>query len=325
MRDVAREARVVVSTVSKALRSDPSISPEQCRRIQEIAHRIGYRPDPEVSKLMAHLHHYRRRTDPHSIAWIDFWESEPVGHVAYDIAAALAGAQKRARELGYEIEVHKPALDKITPERLSRILTARSQWGIIVPPVPEWAMHLEWDLSPFAAVTIGTSLREPVMHRIAPSHFHGATLAFERMRQKGYGRIGLAMSSSMNERVEGKWLGGFVAACQHVPEKERIPPLIFEERDREAVTRWIRETKPDALLIAEEFIAESVRKVPKRQAPALAWLAPFSGRKGDPAIDFKAERLGSVALDMVVGQIHRNERGLPAIPHTVLLESAWTE
>ena len=44
MRDVAQAANVSVSTVSKALRNDPTIPDGRCRSIQEMAERLGYRP-----------------------------------------------------------------------------------------------------------------------------------------------------------------------------------------------------------------------------------------------------------------------------------------
>src|SRR5512133_1061710 len=76
MADVARAAGVARSTVSKALRSDPSIS-ERCRKkVRQAATALGYAPDPMVAALMARLHSRRRRNDPHHIAWIDLWQNE---------------------------------------------------------------------------------------------------------------------------------------------------------------------------------------------------------------------------------------------------------
>jgi len=42
-------------------------------------------------------------------------------------------------------------------------------------------------------------------------------------------------------------------------------------------------------------------------------------------LEYPAEAIGGAAVDMVVGQIHRNERGAPTSPHTLLLDSVWTE
>ena len=209
MRHVARVARVAVSTVSKALRNDPALPEKRCRSIQALAARLGYRPNPLVATLMAQLHHHRRRADPHNIAWIDLWPTGRDHGAAMSDEPLLRGARERAKELGYGIEVYPVGTDAPSTKRLHRVLSTRGQWGLIIPPVPESAVKLALDLRGLTGVTIGTSLHQPVMHRVSPNHFQGCALAFERMRARGIGRIGLVLTPAMNNRVEGKWLGAF--------------------------------------------------------------------------------------------------------------------
>ena len=42
-------------------------------------------------------------------------------------------------------------------------------------------------------------------------------------------------------------------------------------------------------------------------------------------IDYRGESIGAAAIEMVVGQIHRNERGSPEIPNTLLMDGIWVE
>jgi hypothetical protein len=42
-------------------------------------------------------------------------------------------------------------------------------------------------------------------------------------------------------------------------------------------------------------------------------------------LDYRPEQLGRAAVEMVVAQIHRNERGRPAIAHTVMIDAVWIE
>jgi len=42
-------------------------------------------------------------------------------------------------------------------------------------------------------------------------------------------------------------------------------------------------------------------------------------------IDYRQEQLGGAAVEMVVGQIHRNERGNPTCPHTLLIDAMWVD
>src|ERR1051325_9261392 len=60
MQRIADAAGVSRMTVSLALRNHPRISAATRERIRQVAERLGYHPDPEVSKLMAYL----RRAKP---------------------------------------------------------------------------------------------------------------------------------------------------------------------------------------------------------------------------------------------------------------------
>ena len=327
MRHVARAVGVAVSTVSKALRNDPSIPEKRCRAIQATAERLGYRPHPLVATLMSQVHHHRRRSDPHNLAWIDLWPASQDSMVAMSAEPILRGARERAQELGYGIEVYRAGADGMSPERLHRTLTARGQWGLIIPPVPESAMKFSLDMRGLTGVTIGTSLHEPAMHRVSPNHFQGGVVAFERLRAKGFRRIGLVLTPAMSQRVEGKWLGAFLACQQQLPKRERVSPLLLAHEDHEVLAGWLHREAPDALLVAEAFVWPAANRLNQgtRKYPPLGWLMQHAGRCDIGRLDYRPEQLGGVAVEMVVAQIHRNERGCPVIPHTILIDAVWVD
>ncbi|MCW1923149.1 LacI family transcriptional regulator [Luteolibacter arcticus] len=327
MRDLARDVGVSVSTVSKALRNDPSISVSRCLAIQAAAERLGYRPHPMVSALMAQMHHRRRRSDPHHIAWIDLWPAGKDGDPAMSAKPIMSGALARAQELGYGLEVYPVGTEGISPEGLRRRLAARGQWGMIIPPVPEPSMRFALDLRGFTGVTIGSSLHEPVMHRVSPNHFQGSVLAWTQLRAKGFERIGLALTPEMNERVETKWLAAFLACQQELPPRGRVNPLLASPDDPAGFARWLRREKPGVVLVAEKFPWCELPCSNGGQVSGLpiAWLMLQGGEQGVGGLDYQPEQLGRVAVEMVVAQIHRNERGSPDIPHTILINPVWTD
>src|ERR1044071_9901410 len=57
LQEIAEEGHVSRATVSLALRNHPSIPSETRGRIQAVANRLGYRPNPLISTLMS----YQRR------------------------------------------------------------------------------------------------------------------------------------------------------------------------------------------------------------------------------------------------------------------------
>lgn len=322
MQKVAKAAGVARSTVSKALRSDPTISEARRHEIRRIAERLGYRPNPLVAALMAQLHHRRRRNDPHHLAWIDLWTSDMARAHAHNGEPALAGAKRRARELGYEIEVHRVARDGISPARLRQILLTRSQWGVIFPPVPDSAMHYPFDTSGLTAVTIGTSLREPVMHRVSHNHYQGGMLACREMRARGFRRLGFVGSPWNDLRVEGRWRAAFTLQQELWSEEDRIPPLIAPRPDCAAFEAWLEEHRPDALLTPDAYVGEWLREL-KLTSLRVAWLALSTFKRGVWGIDYRSERLGAAAVELAIGQIHRNERGCPEVAHTMLVDGVW--
>lgn len=326
MRHVARAANVSVSTVSKALRNDPSISKDRRDAIQKTAEKMAYRPHPMVAALMSRMHQLRRRTDPCNIAWIDLWPREKKKGELLSNALLFSGAAARAGELGYGLEIHYAGRDRIPPETLCRLLVARSQWGLIIPPAPEPGMRFPIPLKGLAGVNIGTSLQEPVMHRVSPNHFQGCVLAWNELKARGYRRIGIALSPEMNKRVAGKWLGAFLACQESLPRRERTEPHVASPHDQAALTRWWRREKPDSVLLSEKFPWETalVSSGGAPDRPAIAGLLHHAVPGTIGGIDCRPEALGRTAVDMVVAQIHRNERGSPAIPQTILIDALWT-
>ncbi|MDO8540007.1 MAG: LacI family DNA-binding transcriptional regulator [Opitutaceae bacterium] len=328
MATIARAAGVVPSTVSKALRDDPTISPVRRREIQRLARSLGYRPNPLVAALMARLHSRRRRNDPHHLAWIDLWPDDQEAARTTDFKLMLRGANQRANELGYQIEVHRVARDGMGAARLHEILLSRCQWGVIIPPVPREAMDYHLDLEGLTGVTIGTSLHQPVMHRVASNLFQGCVLACRKLREHGFHRIGLALSPAMNERVEEKWLGAYLAEQTKWLKRERLPPLLVTSDDEAAFFQWCARLEPDVVLLAEAYIGGWIprSRLPAARKPAVAWLRRIASMPESTfAIDTRPDKMGAAAVELVVAQIHRNERGSPQFPHTVLLDGVWCE
>jgi LacI family transcriptional regulator len=324
---VAKAAGVATSTVSKALRSDPTIPAARRAEIRRIADSLGYRPNPLVAALMARLHGHRRRNDPHHLAWIDLWPDDQEAARTTDFKLMLRGAQQRAAGLGYQIEVHRVARNNISAARLHEILVSRSQWGLIIPPVPAPAATYALDLEGMTGVTIGTSLHDPVMHRVASNLFQGSQLACRKLRERGFRRLGLALSPAMNQRVEEKWLGAFLAEQWLWPRADRIPPLLVKADGDADFLAWRNRYQPDAIVIAEPFVEKWNRASRARGAPPpVVWLRRIESMPHPAfAIDTRPDQMGAAAVELVVGQIHRNERGSPKIPHTLLLDGVWSE
>src|ERR1044072_3740665 len=103
IRDIAAKAGVHFTTVGLALRNSPRISPETRQKVQAVADRLGYQPDPMLSALNAYRQTKRRPTLQAAIAWINNWPDRKALLRNADFFEYHKGAIERARELGYEI------------------------------------------------------------------------------------------------------------------------------------------------------------------------------------------------------------------------------
>jgi DNA-binding LacI/PurR family transcriptional regulator len=227
MADVARVAGVHVSTVSLALRNHPSLPPETRERIQEIAGRMGYRPDPALSALMAMRKKTRSRGGPAPIAYITNWGSE-FGWKEHPAHAQFhSGASARALKLGYRLEHFWLGEPGMSERRLNSILRARGIAGIISASHQQdssMAGTFEW--KDFSAVKIDYFPSEPALHLVTNDQRCISQMAMHHVIDAGYRRIGLVMPKWWDEYADRTWSAGFLARQRSLPTGDQVP--IFE-------------------------------------------------------------------------------------------------
>jgi len=133
MKDVAELAGVSAMTVSCALRNSPKVLPATRERILEAASSLGYRPDPEISKLMMHLRQPTQHSFSHQLAFINSWP-DPREHLKGYVGMLFHGARHRAAQLGFDLEPFWLLEPGMTDSRLSSILYSRGIRGVLLAP-----------------------------------------------------------------------------------------------------------------------------------------------------------------------------------------------
>ncbi len=338
LQDIADRAGVSRMTVSRALRNLPSVSEETRRQITEIAREMDYRPNPLVSALMANLQTSRRQTKTRSIAFFTFSRSEEEWRRIGTQAGMFRGAEARANELGWHLSpvwINEPGL---VGSRLSRILAARGIEGILVGGMPRHLNHLKLDWNRYAVAALGYSLTRPVFHRVASNHSQSIHLAIRLLRRRGYRRIGLALLAQEDIRLGNHLLGSYLGRQAYFKKEERVEPFLCRSRNnREGFTRWLKEQRPDVILSGNgtrsivDWLGDLGLRIPADIGVALlgplpaALLGPVPPALRYAHIERDYHRLGHTAVDLVVDQLHRNERGVPSDPHSLLLDTRWVE
>jgi LacI family transcriptional regulator len=330
LRDIARELGVSRTTVSLALNNHPRIPADTRQRVSAKAAQLGYQPDPEVSRLMTYLRR-RRKAPAHEVLAVinGFPEREP-WHTNTHLRTVRETLAARARSLGFMLEDFWLAEPGMTPGRLSGILRARGVVGVVLLAFPHYTPMLELHWPHFACAAIGHSLGVP-LHRVSPHQYRDFNAALHELAARGYRRPGLVLNPDVDQRVEHYYVAAYLVAQSERPVRERMRPLLFT-RDREQFLPWLERQRPDVLLVAQP---------PPAKEEVLAWLAAAGLRcprdVGLALLDLPhgpvktsgiRQAYGPVAaaaIDMVVGQIMRGERGLPPMPQIVKLQGEWRD
>lgn len=323
MKHVAAAAGVSVMTVSLALRGDPSISEETRRRVTDTAARIGYRPNPLVSALMAGLRgRHPRGRGAHLIAYVDSFGSRANSQQRASLHRYRRGAADAAESHGYRLQDFDLGPGGLTPARLEQVLRARGIRGLVLAPFPDTGSVLTVDWSHFAAAAIGFSLAHPRLHRAVNHQAQTARDAIRRLVELGYRRIGLALSRHENDRAQQNWLSAtLLARFEHGSASLAFPLLLDDRIERSRLRAWCRVERPEVVLTSES----DVRAMLGPKGPHVAHLHLTANAAGFSGMDQANERVGAAAVDLVVEQLHANLRGVPEHAKTVLVEGQWVD
>lgn len=326
IRDVARRAGVSHTAVSLALRNDPRVPAVTRRRIRAVARELGYRPDAVVASLMARLRTLRTQSVKATLGFLTAWPTQDGWRQAANHRRFHAGVLRRARQLGYAVDelwLREPGM---TSARMTRILLARGIQGLIVHSLPAAGGKLELDWRHFASVTKGLTVTHPPLHRVVSSHYEDMILVLRELARRRYRRVGLVLGEALSVRVDRAWLAAFLLQQNDTAPADRVPPLIVPATaGRPDFSAWCERHRPDALLFSDQpvqrWVAEMQLAVPRDVGLVhLDWsrdVAPLAG------LDADAETLGVAAVDLLVGQLHANEFGIPRHEKIVAVRGRW--
>lgn len=322
MRQIAAAAGVSVATVSMALRDSPRITPETREKVREAAARLDYRPDPLIAALAGR----RREHAPASLDIIAYVTAYPTKDGWRDnrfSPAAYEGACSRATQRGFRIEHFWLHESHMTVRRLAHVLRSRGILGVCFAPFPDVVPQFNFPWDDFCCAAIGYTLRRPALHRACPHQFQGMSLALNTLRLRGYKRIGVALGKRVSKIVAHNWIAS-VLMYQYEHGRSSATCLIYEEADRVKLADWMRDNRPDAMIVSDIALLGWFPQLGLSVPDDLA-VIPLERHPGYACLDQKPSMVGAAAVDLVIGMIQRNETGLPADPKVVMVDGAWIE
>ncbi len=328
MQDVANAAGVGKATVSLALRDDPRLRPETRKRIQELAEKMGYRTNATVANLMAQL---RASKTPKYQATLGFINASPYRDAFSGLPTFrdwITGCKRRAAQLGYGLDefwLNEPGL---TPARLTRILESRGIRGLVFCGILDHdAMPAEF--APLwtncASVVVGIRTSTPPLHFVCNDQYTTAKSAVFELLKLGYQRPGLVMIPRVDEIVDCRFSAGFWAGQLEIPEAKRAPIAHLNESDQSGFRAWFTKHQPDVVVCIHTEVKRWLDNLGARvpEHVGLAHLDRTPDMTDWAGMQQNNDLVGAAAVDMLIGQLHRNESGLPKFTKSMFIQSTW--
>ena len=330
-RDVAKALGVSNATVSLALRNSPAIREDRRREIQNMAEKMGYRPNPVAAALSHQKQLSKHPSIQASLAWLSLWPKPGMKGVAKVrlFEEYRRGAEACTEKFGYRLEEF--SLIRSSARRIEEILLARGVSGIILSPSHfSYNMDLrefQWDR--FSAIRTSRLPAEPALHLVTADQSSNTMLAFDQILAKGYKRVGfINFGKSQGDRI-WRFESGYMAVQQELPLRERLPIYRLEASDassREGLRKWMEAQRPDAIITLHPNAREVLESLGYRCPDDVA-LATVNTMDCDidAGIDQDGMEIGRSAVLQLLSMIRDNERGIPRSMREILIKGHWVD
>jgi len=280
-------------------------------------------PNPRVAELMNHIRR-NRAVDTLSETVALFW-----GDMSRDQVAAFPylgdfeqGARDSLREHGYGLECYYQD-PKLHPDRLEGMLRSKGIRGLVLAPLMQTAGYrLAWGWQNFSVIVAGSANWEPDFNRVSFNHFGEMSAIMQQLHAGGYHRIGLVVNSLLEARSQHTIVGGFWAALEtDMPKREAY----FEAKadSHSSFLEWLDRYRPDSLIIAYPPALQWIEDAKKNIPVVLRMVQDVPGNRPYPGIFQNFKRLGQVAAEHLIGQLQRNQMGVPKDPLQTSITGVW--
>jgi DNA-binding LacI/PurR family transcriptional regulator len=331
MKSIAAQAGVTQATVSMSLANNPRIPVVTRERIQAIARKLGYHPNPYVSTLMRIRRQGKPLKDKPALALVcalrtaDGWRN----HGAPTIRQMREGAFERATMRGYRAQEFWLHRDDMSNERFSEMLHARGIQGLLISPLADGdpTPTLHWDY--FASVSLSVPLPSLTITTVCNDHYFSSLTAVRECYRRGYRRPGILLRRVHQHRFQGRWEAGFLISGEMLPDLKQAEPLYVDDLKHETeILRWVKKEKPDVIITpaADTLPATLARggfRIP--EDIGLALLACPQPGDNFSGVYQNGNMIGALAIDTLTSLVERHERGLPEQATTLMVEGQWNE
>ncbi|MDQ8183149.1 LacI family DNA-binding transcriptional regulator [Pelagicoccus sp. SDUM812005] len=327
---IARELGLSQSTVSEALRGRKNVSVHTRAAVLAKAEELGYVPDPNLVALSNRRSSKRKKKFLGTLAWVTNHDSSDEWRKGETTRRQYNGVAARSAKYGYKLEEFWLADPNLTNQEAREILLARGIRGLILAPQPTYGARLDFDFSDFSAVTFGTTLEHPLLHRVG-NHLQSSTrMAYQKLKELGYKTVSLCVSEDVDRRTNNCVSAGYLSMKKQVSESEFIPQFIYRDLDKRSFLRWFEMHRPDGILTMS-WAAATIRQWLESEGLkigedfGIAVLNWHDSRRFMAGIDQMPTQLGEAAVDVIHRLLRNSEYGIPPYHSRTLLSGVWRD
>ena len=210
IKDIAKAAGVSHSTVSRALKDNPLISPETTARVQALAEEMGYIPNTIAQNLLAQ-------------------HTDTIGIVVTTIAdpfmtQVVEGIEMRANEAGFNILLSMSHNDPDREMAVVETFQRRRVDAIIVTSSRVGSLYnSQLNKTHIPVVLINNQQEGQYIYSVAVDDQHGAQLAVDHLLALGHHKIGY-LGVPDRPKSDQRRLAGYHTAMAEAGE---LPPMVF--------------------------------------------------------------------------------------------------
>lgn len=326
IKDIARESGYSNMTVSFALRNHWKVKESTRKKIHEIAERLGYRPDPEMVKLMNRVRRNPEMERSETFFYINgFPEREDMKKDLFS-NAVLKGARERLGKHGYNLEEFWLGEFDFARDAITKELKSREVDAVLIPPMPHKAPKLDLDWNIFTAVSIDERMEQPGLHKVHPHHYNNMLKLLSVLNEQGFSRIGICSSPDILGRDKYAWFAAHHAYAHYMQTKCPYIPPLADSTQSAKLKKWYREYNPDCIVVTSSWLWGLIKGVLNVDVPEQLSLAGLTTEFDAVAgIDQNPSLVGSASADMLMAHALRGERGIPPYPKTMLIDGQWKD
>ncbi|EDY83322.1 hypothetical protein VDG1235_2948 [Verrucomicrobiia bacterium DG1235] len=297
-------------------------------RVLKAAKKAGYRYNPLAGALMSEMRRSSVGVFQGVLAVVDLESSEQRMSTAKRYHREVAeGCREKALELGFKTEVFVMGSEHLSVSRLDTILKSRGIRGVVLLPAatdPDIS-NLRWEN--FAGVYTDYIIELPALDTVCSDHFRSMVVALLKLRELGYKRPGLVLHEAHDRRLLYRWEAAFRMHSLNTLGHDSLEPLVAADLSEAAFSKWFKKQKPDVVLCHRMEVMEWMEtlgaKIPETHGfcclNTMMSEAPVSG------LDLRPRLIGKRATELLVGQLHRNDYGVPETASTTTIPAVWID